>query len=362
MKGRIGGLLSLLLLAACSSVPYEPEPEPAPVPSETTAAAPAAVKKSSGSKRPTATLKKGGGYYKDDGPGDDIPDNLDDIPDAEPRLEPLHKPAMRPYVVLGKEYVPNTGLRPYKARGIASWYGRKFHGQKTSIGEPYDMFAMTAAHTTLALPSYVRVTNLQNGRAVVVRVTDRGPFHVDRIIDLSYAAAWKLGLVNNGSGLVEVESLMPAGDGGLALPPPVRISRAEQDEIAKLAHRLEQEQATRPLAAAAPAPAAAVPVPMAPVPVAQGTSPTPAAVPPAAATPGNAVYLQLGAFASADNAENLKNHLARDLDWVSEPMLIHIGGAIHRLQLGPYPNRAAAEKVAERIRQTLGYKPTFVVR
>jgi rare lipoprotein A len=87
-------------------------------------------------RKSTAVLKRGGGFYKDDGPADDIPDGLDDIPDAEPKWEPLHKPATRPYVVLGKEYIPNTALKSYKARGVASWYGKKFHGQKTSIGQP----------------------------------------------------------------------------------------------------------------------------------------------------------------------------------------------------------------------------------
>ena len=134
-------------------------------------------------RKSTVVQKRGGGYYKDDGPGDDIPDNLDEIPDAEPRLEPLHRFANRPYVVLGKSYTPDTALRPLRQRGIGSWYGKKFHGQKTSIGEPYDMFAMTAAHPTLAIPSYVRVSNVANGKSVVVRVTDRGPFHADRVIE-----------------------------------------------------------------------------------------------------------------------------------------------------------------------------------
>src|SRR5262249_42770460 len=97
-------------------------------------------------------------YYKDDGPGD-APSNLDQIPDAVPRMEPLNRFANRPYTVLGQDYVPATSLRPYKERGVASWYGRKFHGQKTSNGETYDMFAMTAAHPTLPLPSYAKVTN-----------------------------------------------------------------------------------------------------------------------------------------------------------------------------------------------------------
>ena len=138
-------LLAALLLAACGSAPRQPvavDGEKGPNSKTPT-------------RKPTAVLKKGGGFYKDDGPADDIPDGLDDIPNAEPKWEPLHKPATKPYVVLGKEYVPNTAVKPYKARGIASWYGKKFHGQKTSIGEPYDMFAMTAAHPTLALPSYV---------------------------------------------------------------------------------------------------------------------------------------------------------------------------------------------------------------
>ena len=182
------------LLAACTGSGPVREPvvaEPGKAP---------AARTPTPTRKPTAVLKRGGGFYKDDGPADDIPDGLDDIPDAEPRWEPLHKPATRPYVVLGKEYIPNTAVKPYKARGIASWYGKKFHGQKTSIGEPYDMFAMTAAHTTLALPSYARVTNVQTGKSVVVRVTDRGPFHADRVIDLSYTAAYKLGLINGGSG------------------------------------------------------------------------------------------------------------------------------------------------------------------
>ena len=164
---------------------------------------------SSGARTSGVVQKRGGAYYKDDGPADEIPRDLDSIPDARPRLERLHRGANRPYVVLGKSYVPNTTLKPVRERGIASWYGKKFHGQKTSIGEPYDMFAMTAAHPTLVLPSYARVTNLDNGKSVVVRVIDRGPFHADRIIDLSYAAAYRLGYINAGRARVEVETLLP---------------------------------------------------------------------------------------------------------------------------------------------------------
>lgn len=324
--------LLVLLLAACGSAPRYAED-----------GAPAATKAPAGksptpTKKPNVTLRKGGGFYKDDGPADDIPDGLDDIPDAEPKWEPLHKPATKPYVVLGKEYVPNTAVKPYKVRGIASWYGKKFHGQKTSIGEPYDMFAMTAAHPTLALPSYVRVTNAQSGKSVVVRITDRGPFHADRVIDLSYTAAYKLGLIGGGSGLVDVEAIIPGEPAGTTyaqLMPPARPLGSETDEIAQLARRQDD-----------------APTPTTPPPPANGGD----------AAIARGVYLQLGAFANADNAENLKNHLTRELDWLNEAMRIFPGGGVHRLQLGPYASRDEADKIAEKIRNSLGYKPTVVIR
>jgi rare lipoprotein A len=167
-------------LAACSSVPPREETAPAK-----------------------------GGYYKDDGPGDKPPANLAEIADAEPKAEPMHRYANRPYTVFGNRYVPLAEVQPFRQRGLASWYGRRFHGQRTSSGEVYDMYAMTAAHPTLPIPSYVRVTSVANGRSVVVRVNDRGPFHGARIIDLSYAAAHRLGFVQAGSTQVELESIVP---------------------------------------------------------------------------------------------------------------------------------------------------------
>jgi rare lipoprotein A len=142
----------------------------------------------------------------DDGPSEEPPPpNLEAIPDAEPKSEPLHPYANRPYEVLGRSYVPDGLRKPYRQRGLASWYGKKFHGRKTSIGELYDMYAMTAAHRTLAIPAYVRVTHVESGKTVIVRVNDRGPFHSDRIIDLSYTAAHKLGMINEGTSLVDIE-------------------------------------------------------------------------------------------------------------------------------------------------------------
>ena len=156
-----------------------------------------------------------GGYYKDDGPHANPPANLASIPDAVPRSEPLHKYANRPYEVFGRKYTPLAAVQPFSQRGMASWYGKKFHGQKTSSGEVYDMYKMTAAHPTLPIPSYARVTSVANGRSVVVRINDRGPFHAARIIDVSYAAAHKLGFIQAGAAQVEVESIIPGKSAGL---------------------------------------------------------------------------------------------------------------------------------------------------
>ncbi len=320
-----------LLLAACGGAPQRPVDSAQP---SVEPATPAVAPRKPG----TIKAKRGGGYYKDDGPGDEIPDNLDEIPDAVPRSEPLHRFANRPYTVLGKTYVPETSVKPFRQSGVASWYGKKFHGQKTSIGDPYDMFAMTAAHPTLAIPSYVRVSNVATGKSVVVRVTDRGPFHADRIIDLSYAAAYRLGYVDNGSTQVEVEAVLPGDATQITYAqvkppsPPARTApAAERDEIELLTSRL----AANPPAASAAAPA-----------VAQ-----------------KGLFLQLGAFSSADNAESLRSHLARELDWLADATIqINAGGGMHRVHLGPYASRSDAEVVAEKIRLALGYKPTFVTR
>lgn len=328
----------LLALAACGG-----GPRPSPDGGEESARAPGKTP----TKRPSVTLKRGGGYYKDDGPADDIPDGLDEVPDAEPKIEPLHRFANRPYVVFGKEYVPNTSVQPYKARGIASWYGKKFHGQRTSIGEPYDMFTMTAAHPTLAIPSYARVTNLANGKSVIVRVTDRGPFHSDRVIDLSYAAAYRLDYIRTGSTPVEVEAIVPDPTGvtyaqvATAAPQPqpaMREARRTQDEIEKLAGRLAADE--RPEQSAAT------------IGLNGGGS----------AIPVGGVLLQLGAFANADNAESLRQRLLREQDWAESELRINTSGGIHRLHLGPYPNRADAERAAERIRQSYGFTPTLITR
>jgi len=250
-----------------------------------------------------------GGYYKDDGPGASPPPNLEAIADAAPRPEPLHRFANRPYQVFGKDYVPLTSVAPFRQQGAASWYGRRYHGSKTSSGESYDMYAMSAAHTVLPIPSYVRVTHLGNGRSVVVRVNDRGPFHADRVIDLSYTAAYKLGILDAGSALVEVEAILP----GQAVA------------------------------------AAAVSPPQAPAPA-------------AAPAQAGGVFLQLGAFSAQESAENFRSRLLRDLAWLAQPIQVFAAAGLYRLQLGPYRSQDEARPVAERIQSELSLKPLVVVR
>jgi rare lipoprotein A len=261
----------------------------------------------------SATTPSSARYYKDDGPGDFAPSNLDQIPDATPRPEPLHRFANRPYTVLGQDFVPATSLRPYKERGVASWYGRKFHGQKTSIGETYDMYAMTAAHPTLPLPSFARVTSIADGRSVVVRVNDRGPFLHGRIIDLSFAAAHRVGIAGPGSGEVVVEAILPS---------------------------------------AAPAQTAAAPLP----PVAT-TAPLVASItatppPVTSATAGYSV--QLGAFQNYANAQSFLAHVQGQLAAAQvEPKMREASG-LYRVYVGPYADREEARRVADRIVSAFG--------
>ena len=196
---RAATIGAVTILAACSTTPGKRSVEPAARGNPTTAPGVA-----------SNPPRKGGGYYLDDGPGESPPANLDLLPDAVPRIEKFASGANRPYNVFGVEYVPDLSGAPYRQRGVGSWYGRKFHGLRTSSGEIYDMYAMTAAHPTLPIPCYALVTNVQNGKSVIVRVNDRGPFLHNRVMDLSYAAALKLGYLSSGSGLIEVEMLRPA--------------------------------------------------------------------------------------------------------------------------------------------------------
>jgi rare lipoprotein A len=259
---------------------------------------------------------RSGGYYKDDGPGEKPPANLDQIADAQPKVEPLHRYANRPYQVFGKEYVPLASVQSYRQRGVASWYGKKFHGQRTASGEAYDMYAMTAAHPTLPIPSYARVTRVATGRSIIVRINDRGPFHQGRMIDLSYAAALKLGFAHLGSAEVELESIEP----GQAVTPTEQAA-AQAPQTAALT-----EQALPAIEQAA------------------------------------AVYVQVGAFSSRENAESLRSRLEDELGWLKDTVQVLAIGNLWRLHVGPYRTQDDARAVAERIESQLSIKPLLVVR
>jgi rare lipoprotein A len=314
-----------LFIGGCAHAPPEPPRAPAPsAPSAPAQPAPAT------STAPTPSTN----YYKDDGPGSSVPANIDAIPDAVPRREELNRFASRPYTVLGRGYVPATELKPYKERGIASWYGRRFHGQKTSIGETYDMYAMSAAHPTLPLPSYARVTSVASGRSVVVRINDRGPFLHDRIIDLSYAAAYRLGIAQSGSGEVDVEAILPA-----AIADSPATARAP----------------LTPVASAAPiAPPLAPP---AEIRLAeQGDAAALSAAPLSTLRGGYSV--QLGAFANFANAQAFLARAQNQLATAQVEAKIRQAGGLYRVYIGPYPVRSDAERMGERVTQAFGFPTT----
>ncbi len=219
--------------------------------------------------------------------------DVSSVPDAQPKTEPRSRygnPAS--YMVHGKRYYTLKTSGGYRERGIASWYGTKFHGRRTSSGEPYDMYAMTAAHKTLPLPTYVRVTNLENQRSVVLRVNDRGPFHPNRIIDLSYTAAWKLGILSKGTGFVEVLALDPRS------PEPVTTAK---------------------------------------------TTPSPATEP-------VQLYLQTGSFSVRANAEQMKwrMQIVSGGPVYNEPVQIS-GRTTYRVRVGPIANVTKADRLAQQL-------------
>jgi rare lipoprotein A len=301
-----------------------------------------------------------------DGPGANPPADLASLPDAEPRIEPIRLGGPnKPYQVLGRDYVPVTRDAPFSERGLASWYGRKFHGRPTASGEVYDMYAMTAAHPTLPIPSYVRIRNPANGREVLVRINDRGPFRPGRIVDLSYAAALRLDLLR-----------------GVA---PVELERITFDEIRTGAWRGRGGEATRLTTAPAPteaAPAAVaatvappapppmpvpVPVPAQDVALVTAAPALPAPDPPAAGVRPQAArgfWVQLGAFRERDGAESFRRRIGADDDaaWLAPMLAVFADASLYRVQAGPYASRDDAEGAALRLRTALALVPLIVER
>ncbi len=360
--------LAAATLSACSSPPKRD------VQVERAERAPRVSKAPSSSPRAT----RGGGYYLDDGPGDSPPPDIDSIPDAVPQREPLHRGAMRPYVVMGQAYTPMTELTPYRARGSASWYGRRYHGKQTSSGEIYDMYSMTAAHPVLPIPSYVRVTNVATGKSVIVRVNDRGPFIDSRLIDLSYTAAHRVGVLAGGSAVVEVESIIPDASSTITAvavaprairPSPAPKPSAATAQVASAEPPLamqadpilaiaEAARDVNPGAAtvAAPLPEPQVQPPQAPA----GPSIAALARPAAPDTPG--IYLQLGAFGSRENAESYLARAKVQVDGVAQRLHLYPRDGMYRVHAGPYASTGEARLAADRIATALGTKPVVVSR
>lgn len=302
LRTALAGVV-VVLLAACAELPLGFNPpvvqKPASIPT-------------------SLLLKKPGGFYTDDGPDGIIPVNLDSLSEQVPRLEPMNAQANQPYSVFGRDYVPLLEPAPYKRQGTASWYGRKFHGQRTSSGEIYDMYALTAAHPTLPIPSYARVLNLENGNSVVLRINDRGPFSSGRIMDVSYAAAYRLGFVQETLANVEVESIVPAATINTARPSGGASAGAPE---------IKTEAST----------------PQFPI-----------------AAERSGIYLQLGAFSNPANAENFSNRVKRELDWLKQPLNVTGRNNLYRLQLGPFRDRAEANAVSLKIREALEVKPVVI--
>ena len=331
-----------LVLAGCSGVPLSATQEDA---------SSSKTRAKGGSAQPAlpAAGSGRGGYYLDDGPGDSPPEGLMDVPDAEPKIEPYANRGNKPYSVFGKTYTPDLAERPLKQRGVGSWYGKKFHGQKTSSGEPYDMYKMTAAHPTLPIPSYARVTNLANGRQVIVRVNDRGPFHSSRIIDLSYTAALKLGYLGKGSSELEVERILPEEIARMNKGKGETLARADKPAVPQEIPAV----VAMPVNLGGPEQPRQLEVPQAPSPVVVASP---------QAVSGQGFYLQLGAYAQMANAEAARIRLQGGQGASLPPLEVVEYNKFFRVYGGPFGSREEAEAVARQLQEGGMTKPMVVQR
>jgi rare lipoprotein A len=365
--------LALAVLAACQTTPTAP-------------AGPGNV-----SRLPPGNAQR-------DGPEAKPPPNLEAVPDAVPQIEAIRKAGPnKPYEIAGNTYVPLTDDRALTESGLASWYGKKFHGHRTASGEAYNMYAMTAAHKTLPIPSYARVRNPANGKEVIVRVNDRGPFSPGRVIDLSYTAALKLGVLNgvaaveitritdddirsgvalrkpsapaNGPKPLPVDASVVAvavadaqgagGDTGALTaaqsptsPPGVDLGAAAVDAAAPVPGRMTTVTQT---VVAEVAPASA---PIAPALVTRGDKPDERGR--ADTTAGIGWWIQLGAFKQRDGALEFQRRLIDEQAWLAPLLAVFTDHGLNKLQAGPYTTRDDARNATKRIRTALQLVPTIV--
>ena len=245
--------------------------------------------------------------------------NAQRVANAVPRVEPLSKYGNAPnYVVRGKRYQVMARADGFKQRGTASWYGKKFHGHRTSNGETYNMFRMTAAHKNLPLPSYVYVTNLDNGRRVIVRVNDRGPFHENRIIDLSYAAAKKLGITAKGTGRVEISNINP------------RQYQRKRTRVAAFNQAKPKQIATQ-----------------------KQSSDNPSS--------SNQMYIQVGAFANRDNADQLREKIEALVEQEKINTGYNSENKLYRVRIGPLASAQEADRLADQISRAGIATPKIII-
>ena len=355
---RAAVVASALWLVGCASAPPGSSPATSQDPPVAASPAPAAER---------------------DGPPIAPPPNLADVPDAEPRVDPIRPGGPnKPYEVAGQRYEPLAADVAITQRGLASWYGRKFHGRSTASGERYDMYAMTAAHPTLPIPSYARVRNPANNREVVVRINDRGPFHSTRIIDLSYTAALKLDLLR-GVGMVEVERLthdairtgswrqgsaaQPVARGpGPASTAAIAASPSSRETATTAASTSPVQSQAGIVATPLPAAGEAKTEGGSPVTREAGSVPDVTAQAPATPPPASGFWVQLGAFKQRERADRLHQRLALDLSWLAPLLGVFSDQQLLRVQAGPYASRDEALRVAQRVRATAAMSPLVTER
>jgi len=375
------------------------------------------------SRGPTPSRSPSGGpksssWPDKDGPDAVIPPDLKKVPDAVPRLESIRKGGPnKPYEVLGERYEPLADDKPLVQKGLASWYGRKFHGKPTSSGEVYNMYAMTAAHATMPIPSYARVRNPKNGREVIVRINDRGPFHKGRIIDLSYTVALKLDVLN-GVAPVEIERITyedirtgawtrdrdtlspdpkvpaetpvyaaatpsgapdvtttaqlrpPATPVAAQVPVPAPVTIAPAPVPATAATTASADAALKPIPITALPPGSDLPPPgqSKADAMAAATAGAIAAADPAAPVPALKIaaaqgfWLQFGAFSRLEGAEQLREQFTRGMEEIAPMLTIFKDKNLHRLQAGPFTSREDARAAADRVRSAMALTPILVER
>ena len=281
-----------------------------------------------------------------DGAPAQAPADLAALPDPVPRIEPIRKGGPnKPYAVLGQSYEPMAEDVPWREQGVASWYGTKFHGRRTASGELFSMYGLTAAHRTLPIPSYARVRHVKTGKSIIVRINDRGPFHASRVIDLSYAAAVKLGMASAGNAQVEV-------------------TRLTFDDIRRGVWGTEPSPADDALPEGAAAEVAAVPAPAALVSERVSAASVPPSPPPSRAhTPAQrGFYVQLAAMRQREGVDRLQQRVSSELADLLPMLAVFHEASLYKLKVGPYATRQDAVVAAAQAREALQLSPMVVER